>query len=448
MKETPVNTDSSKNLTSFLNIFKKNHFMMQSIKTMILRIIGVVTLFGFTLFLTKTYDPKIIGQYDFIRTYLLILGSICILGTDQSILYFTGMLKSRNQFADLKNIYIKMCFLIFIMSLLSLIIILLIGKDTISVYFNDLNIYGIMLKATFLLFFYCITIFNTEALRALEAIYIAELYRNTFKYLSVIIGSIILFYIQKQNYLVETFLIGFIFLSIISTIMILSIFKKNKIESKSESKDEITHKFIFLKSYPIAISTLAIFLLMSFDVMFLKKFYGNEEVAFYALAVKLMTLLLVVMNSVNITISPKIAEQFFSKKKQELKKTMKSSARMIFFISIPLVVFFCVLSTQILSFFGPKYLIAKEPLIILMVGQGICSFFGAVQVYLNMTGRQTTFQVILIFAVIINFFLNKNLIPTYGMNGAAFSYVISMFIWNLAATIIIYKKDKIIVFFN
>jgi O-antigen/teichoic acid export membrane protein len=187
---------------------------------------------------------------------------------------------------------------------------------------------------------------------------------------------------------------------------------------------------------------------MSFDVMFLKKFYGNEEVAFYALAVKLMTLLLVVMNSVNITISPKIAEQFFSEKKQELKKTMKSSARMIFFISIPLVVFFCVLSTQILSFFGPKYLIAKEPLIILMVGQGICSFFGAVQVYLNMTGRQTTFQVILIFAVIINFFLNKNLIPTYGMNGAAFSYVISMFIWNLAATIIIYKKDKIIVFFN
>jgi O-antigen/teichoic acid export membrane protein len=420
--------------------------MMQSIKTMILRIIGVVTLFGFTLFLTKTYDPKIIGQYDFIRTYLLILGSICILGTDQSILYFTGMLKSRNQFADLKNIYFKMFFLIFIMSLLSLIVILLIGKDTISVYFNDLNIYGIILKATFLLFFYCITIFNTEALRALEAIYIAELYRNTFKYLSVIIGSIILFYIHKQNYLVETFLIGFIFLSIISTIMILSIFKKNKIEAELDPKQDITHKFIFLKSYPIAISTMAIFLLMSFDVMFLKKFHGNEEVAFYALAVKLMTLLLVVMNSVNITISPKIAEQFFSEKKQDLKKTMKSSARMIFFISIPLVVFFCVFSTQILSFFGPKYLIAREPLIILMVGQGICSFFGAVQVYLNMTGRQTTFQVILIFAVIINFFLNKNLIPIYGMNGAAFSYVISMFIWNLAATIIIYKKDKIPVF--
>lgn len=446
MKDTSINTNSSNKNATFFNMFKKNHFMMQSIKTMILRVIGVVTLFGFTLFLTKTYDPKIIGQYDFIRTYLLILGSICILGTDQSILYFTGMLKSRNQFANLKKIYIKMFFLIFIMSLLSLIGLLLIGKETISVYFGDLNIYGTMLKATFLLFFYCITIFNTEALRALEAIYIAELFRNTFKYLSVIIGSIILFFIHEQNYLVETFLIGFIFLSIISTIMIFSIFKKNRIENEEESNNEITHKFIFLKSYPIAISTMAIFLLMSFDVMFLKKYNGNEQVAFYALAVKLMTLLLVVMNSVNITISPKIAEHYFSDKKQELMKTMKSSARMIFFISIPLVVFFCVFSTQILSFFGPKYLVARDSLIILMVGQGICSFFGGVQVYLNMTGRQTTFQGILIFAVIINFFLNKYLIPIYGMTGAAFSYVISMFLWNLAATIIIYKKDKIAVF--
>ncbi|MFZ4105202.1 MATE family efflux transporter [Flavobacterium sp.] len=446
MKNNTLNTNSSNKHFTFLNLFKKNHFMMQSIKIMILRVIGVITLFGFTLFLTKTYDPKIIGQYDFIRTYLLILGSICVLGTDQSILYFTGMLKSRNRSGELKRIYIKMFFLIFLMSLLCLILILIIGNETVSFYFNDFKIYGVILKATFLLFFYCITIFNTETLRALESIYIAELFRNTFKYLSVIIGSIILFYIQEQTYLAETFLIGFFFLSIISTIKIFSVFNKKEKENSPESRDEISYRFIFLKSYPIAISTMAIFLLMSFDVMFLKKFKGNEEVAFYALAVKLMTLLLVVMNSVNITISPKIAEQFFSEKREELKKTMRSSSRMIFFISIPLVLFFCFFSEMILGFFGEKYLVAKEPLIILMIGQGICSFFGAVQVYLNMTGRQTTFQVILIFAVIINFVLNKTLIPIYGMSGAAFSYAVSMFLWNLAATIIIYKKDKIAVF--
>lgn len=422
---------------------------MQSINTMILRIIGVATLFGFTLFLTKNYDPKIIGQYDFIRTYLLILGSICIIGTDQSILYFTGMLKSRNRLFELKGIYIKMVVLIFSFSLISLLAVLIIGKDLINSYLNDDKIYSIIIKSTGLLFFYSITLFNTEVLRALERVYIAELYRNTFKYASVIIGSIILFYIHKETYLVDTFLIGFIFLALFTSIKIYSIFNKSQsIEAAPDEEATISYKFIINKSYPIAISTLAIFLLMSFDVMFLKKFKGNESVAFYALAVKLMSLLLVIMNSVNITISPKIAEQFFSKNRSELIKTMKNSTRMIFLISIPTVLFFCLFSTQILGFFGEKYLVVKEPLIILMVGQGICSIFGSVQVYLNMTGRQNVFQFILIFAVILNFTLNRTLIPIYGMSGAAFSYVISMFFWNLIAAIIIYKKDKIIVLLN
>jgi O-antigen/teichoic acid export membrane protein len=438
-----------KSLFVFINKINKSEILMQSINTMILRIIGVATLFGFTLFLTKNYDPKIIGQYDFIRTYLLILGSICIIGTDQSILYFTGMLKSRNRLFELRGIYIKMVVLILLFSVISLFVVLIIGKDYINSYLNDDKIYGIIIKATGLLFFYSITLFNTEVLRALERVYIAELYRNTFKYTSVIIGSIILFYIHKETYLVDTFLIGFFFLSLFTSIKIYSIFNKSRsIESAQDEEATISYKFIFNKSYPIAISTLAIFLLMSFDVMFLKKFKGNESVAFYALAVKLMSLLLVIMNSVNITISPKIAEQFFSNNRSELIKTLKNSARMIFLISIPTVLFFCLFSTQILGFFGEKYLVVKEPLIILMVGQGICSIFGSVQVYLNMTGRQNIFQFILIFAVILNFTLNKTLIPIYGMNGAAFSYVTSMFFWNLIAALIIYKKDKIIVFLN
>jgi O-antigen/teichoic acid export membrane protein len=412
-------------------------------------LLSAFSFFGFTLFLTKNYDPKIIGQYDFIRTYLLILGSICIIGTDQSILYFTGMLKSRNRLFELKGIYIKMVVLIFSFSLISLLAVLIIGKDLINSYLNDDKIYSIIIKSTGLLFFYSITLFNTEVLRALERVYIAELYRNTFKYASVIIGSIILFYIHKETYLVDTFLIGFIFLALFTSIKIYSIFNKSQsIEAAPDEEATISYKFIFNKSYPIAISTLAIFLLMSFDVMFLKKFKGNESVAFYALAVKLMSLLLVIMNSVNITISPKIAEQFFSNNRSELIKTMKNSARMIFLISIPTVLFFCLFATQILGFFGEKYLVVKEPLIILMVGQGICSVFGSVQVYLNMTGRQNIFQFILIFAVLLNFILNKTLIPVYGMSGAAFSYVTSMFFWNLIAAIIIYKKDKIIVFLN
>jgi O-antigen/teichoic acid export membrane protein len=87
-------------------------------------------------------------------------------------------------------------------------------------------------------------------------------------------------------------------------------------------------------------------------------------------------------------------------------------------------------------------------LLILIVGQGICSAFGTAPVYLNMTGRQHIFQIILIVAVLINFILNRVLIPQYGMTGAATAFVISSVFWNSITAVVIYRKDKVNVFLN
>ena len=103
---------------------KGNTFIMQSINTMILRVIGIITLFGFTMFLTHNYDPKIVGQYDFIRTFLLVVGSVCLIGTDQSILYFAGIIKSRGSIEDLKKVYLRVVLMIFGISILFFILIL------------------------------------------------------------------------------------------------------------------------------------------------------------------------------------------------------------------------------------------------------------------------------------------------------------------------------------
>jgi O-antigen/teichoic acid export membrane protein len=253
MKINTLIINSFNKYLPFLNLFKKNHFMMQSIKVMILRVIGVVTLFGFTLFLTRNYDPKIIGQYDFIRAFLLVAGSLCLLGTDQSILYFTGLLKSRGQIEELKNIYKKIIIMIFFMSLISFIILIVLGNNLIKSFFNDTNIYLIIFKATITLFFYCLTFFNTEVFRALDSIYIAELYRNTFKYVSVIIGAIILVNLNKESYLVDTFLFGFVILSIISTIMIFKLLDKKKSGFTDTKLEDFSFNFL-------AISKILLFL--------------------------------------------------------------------------------------------------------------------------------------------------------------------------------------------
>jgi O-antigen/teichoic acid export membrane protein len=436
-----------KQLIRIFQKLKKNTFIMQSINTMILRVIGIITLFGFTLFLTHNYDPKIIGQYDFIRTFLLVLGSLCMLGTDQSVLYFAGILNSEKRIGKLREIYIKCILMFLISSLISIIILLILGNEFVNSFFNDNKIYVIIFKATAIIFFYCLTLFNTEVFRALDSIYIAELYRNTFKYVSVIIGSVILLNINKQSYLVDSFLIGFILLSIVSTIFIFKLLKKLTHEQVTGTGD-FPFKFIFYKSYPFAISSMAIFLLNTFDIVFLKKYFGDSTIAFYSVALKLMTILSMIINVVNLTVSTKIAELFTLKKKKELISIIKNSSRLIFVLTLPMSIIICVFSENILTFFGPQYFVAKQALIILIFGQCINSLFGVAPIYLNMTGRQHLFQFILIIAVFTNLVLNSILVPKYGIDGAAFSFSISMFLWNLLSSFYIYKKDKIIVFLN
>jgi len=430
---------------SIFDKIRSNSFVKQSIVTLFLRISGALLLFGFTVFLTKFFSPKIVGQYDFSRTFLLVVGSICLLGFDQSILYFKGRLASKKSLEELKNIYSKMVFMLFLSSLTAFLIILIIDKKTINNYFSDNEVYSIILKSSIALFFSGISMLNTEVFRALDKLIVAELFRNIIKYVPLILGSIALFYYQKETYLVDVFLIGFVVLAIISSVFIFIYFIKI---NKPNSTEKIPQKEIFLKSYPIAISGMALFLLMSFDILFLKKYRNDETVAFYSVGVKIMTIVSIIIITINITISAKISEHFSGQNRNELAKILKNSSRTIFGITLPVVVLLSIFSGHILSLFGEEYIAARQAFLILIIGQGVCSAFGSSSVYLNMTGRQHIYQIILIVAVIINFVLNRLLIPVYGMTGAAIAFVSSSFFWNFVSAVVIYRKDKMKVFLN
>jgi len=424
----------------------KNAFVLQSLFTLILRITGVLFLFGFTVFLTQTYSPKIVGQYEFVRTFLLVVGSLCLLGFDQSILYFKGRLSEEEPLGSLRKIYFRMVVLLFWMSILLFLLFLCIDKQILNDYFSNSDSYFILLKATGILFFYGLTILNTEVFRALNRFFLAELFRNIFKYVPVIVGAVILLYCKQELYLVDVFLLGFIILALFTSGIILYFFRKGN--PNGNHSNSFTYKEIFTKSYPIAISGMALFLLMSFDIFFLKKYWNDATVAFYSVAVKLMTILSMVSITVNITISEKIASYFSNQNTKELNKILSNSSRLIFLFTFPIVLVFCIFPEFFLHFFGKEYIDAKEALLILMIGQGITAVFGSAPVYLNMTGRQHLFQAILIVAVVINYSLNRFLIPEYGMTGAAIAFVSSSFFWNCTTSFFIYRKDKIKVFLN
>jgi len=376
---------------------RENHFVLNSIVTLFLRVLGVLTLFGFTFFLTHNYEPKVVGDVKMIQ--LLILSTF-VLG----IIYF-----------------------------------LIPRRFILQFYNNDSITYSNIQTCFFILFFYVLTLLNTEVLRALNYVYISEIFRNTLKFVSVILGSILLLYIGDPYYIVNFYLYGFVVLSILTSIMIFVDFKKKE---SIKSDDNISLNSIFTVSYPMAVSGLCFFLMLTFDVMLLKKYYSNEVVAYYSIAIKMFTVLAMVIIAVNINVAPKFAEYYSANKMDDLRQLLDKSKKLICLINIPAGLIIILFGKTILGVFGPNYTQAYIPMIIIVMGQMIASSFGSVAIILNMSSKQHVFKNILLVATGINLISNLLLVPSYGMTGAAISLSISLLFWNILSSY--YFKFKIL----
>ena len=86
------------NFNTITSKLLKSNLLGSSLKVLSIKILGVFILFGVSLFLTNYFPPELVGQYDFVRTLLMIIGGLSVLGMDQSIIYYSGFFKSQNSF--------------------------------------------------------------------------------------------------------------------------------------------------------------------------------------------------------------------------------------------------------------------------------------------------------------------------------------------------------------
>ena len=89
----------------------------KSFSVLIIRSFGVLLLFAFTLFITNFFTAENVGRYDFVRSTLMVLGGLALMGTNQSIIYYSGLLKARKSIESIRSIYFKMLRIIISFSL-------------------------------------------------------------------------------------------------------------------------------------------------------------------------------------------------------------------------------------------------------------------------------------------------------------------------------------------
>jgi O-antigen/teichoic acid export membrane protein len=419
----------------------------KSFSVLIIRSFGVLLLFGFTLFITNFYSAENVGRYDFVRSTLMVLGGISLMGTNQSIIYYSGLLNARKSIESIRSIYSKMLKIIFTLSLIILgFFMIFFNESIINDIFKNRESYSLILKTILTLVFFAVTMLNIDTIRALKKTILSEMYRSMFRYLPVFIFAIILLKTNNEELLVEVYLLGFLLLSLFSSISVYILFKK--IDKPNDKSESFTITEIFKTSSPMALSAIAYFIMQSIDIIILSIYEGFDQIAYYSVSVKLAMLTTLALMSVNIVIAPRIAEIYENQNMQKLQMLIKHSTRIIFLISICVLSVLFFFSEEILGLFGQGYVIANNALFFLLAAQFFNAVSGPGAIYLNMTGRQKTLNKILVSALIINILLNFYLIPIQGINGAAIATLASLIIWNTITTVLIYSRDKIKIFLN
>lgn len=183
------------------------------------------------------------------------------------------------------------------------------------------------------------------------------------------------------------------------------------------------------------------------DVIMITKSLGPEENAVYGVAYKFALFTgfgLVILNK---TLIPEFARHFKTNGtvaaiQAKIKPTIQKAFGLSLFVALSLLVG----GEFLLSLFGKTsdgYTEGYVSILILCAGQLINVGFGSVGYILTMAKQEKLVMISIVLGIIVNIVLNILLLPLLGIQGAAISTSLSIFMWNVMMFIFVKKKTGI-----
>lgn len=167
---------------------------------------------------------------------------------------------------------------------------------------------------------------------------------------------------------------------------------------------------------------------------------GPEEAGVYAAAMRLAEVVSFVLLAVNAPLAPHVSRLYAAGRIDELQRLVTRAAKAILLLTAPLVVLLLALGDLPLLLFGDEFASGEDALAILALGQLFNAMMGSVGILLIMTGHERDVLVAVSCATLLGLGLAAALIPTLGVEGAAIGRVASLVTWNVALTVITYRR--------
>lgn len=175
---------------------------------------------------------------------------------------------------------------------------------------------------------------------------------------------------------------------------------------------------------PFAIATVFGTIYFSLDMVMITQFVGTYDAGLYNAAYKLLSFLTLFYSIYGTVIFP-VLNKLFKDSEELLRFSFVKSSKYLSAIAIPIAVFTCFYSYDIISIYGSEFINAG-PILNILIWTIIFVFIDSNCGYvLNVMHKEYTLTVICGVAALLNIVLNLLLIPKYSYYGASVATVLS-----------------------
>ena len=192
----------------------------------------------------------------------------------------------------------------------------------------------------------------------------------------------------------------------------------------------------FLVSLPMVLIAGFQIVMSKADVLMVGSLVGTTEAGIYSAAAQIGRLVSLGLIAVNTIAAPLLAELHARGEKVELQRVLTCSARIMSALSLPIGFVLFAGGRFVLGLFGAEFVEGYSALTVLIGAHVVNAAAGSVGYLLVMTGHQNITALVMGCSAIFNLLLNAQLIPRYGIVGAACATAFSLIAWNLVLVII------------
>jgi len=398
------------------------------------KVLGNAIQYLYTITVARILGVKYFGSFMLGLTVINVAGLIGRLGLDNGVIKYVSLYNGVGDSGRVKGAIVQSLKYSFAASVVLGILLFFAPEFLLMKLFHKKELVGIIHPMAFALPFLSWTAITLAATQGFQIMKYTVYGQNLFWPLSNLMMVLLFFLIgYKLSGVVAAYIISVILSSGFSIYFLFKAYPEIK-EIKTVPETRELLRF----SLPLLLATFLTFLLLWTDTLMLGHFRTSGEVGMYNAAMRTAMLTSMILVSFNTIFAPMLSDLFHKGDMQKLKSLFKTVTRWIYTVSLPLFLLLTLLSKEILSIFGPKFVLASNALIILALSQLVNAGTGSVGVVITMSGRQNLMMYNTVGVCLLNILSNYFLIPSYGIVGAAFASAISMIAFNLLMLLEVY----------